>query len=61
MGIEALPDVVTVKQLCEFFQVGDKAIKAAIKSGALKAFKISNEYRIYREDVATWIEGQQTK
>jgi len=61
MGIELLPDVVTVKQLCEFLQVGDKTIKGAIKSGRLKAFKIANEYRIYREDVAVWLENENKK
>lgn len=61
MGIELLPDVVTVKQLCDFLQIGDKAVKSAIKRGDLKAFKISNEYRIYREDIAAWIENQQKK
>ena len=44
MGLENLPDIITVKQLAEFVQVTELTIRRAITSGALKAFKVGREW-----------------
>lgn len=54
MGLDNLPDIVTVKQLADFMQVSDQTIKRAIKEGKLKAFKIGKDWRIEREAVLEW-------
>lgn len=61
LGIENLPDVVTIQQLAEFFQVDKQTIRRAIKSNKLKAFKIGKDWRIYREDVKTYVESLNEK
>lgn len=58
LGIENLPDVVTLQQVAVFFQVDPQTIRRAIKSGKLKAFKLGKDWRIYREDVKDYIESQ---
>ncbi len=55
MGIEKLDDVVTVKELADFLKVNIETIKRALKSKKLKGFKVGNEWRIYREDIAEWL------
>lgn len=55
MGLDNLPDIVTVKQLAEFLQVSDQTIMRAIKSGELKAFKIARDWRIEKEAVINWV------
>ncbi len=55
MGLDNLPDIITVKQLAEFLQVSDITIKRAIKSGELKAFKVGRDWRIEKENVMNWV------
>lgn len=54
MGLDNLPDILTVKQLAEFMQVSDQTVKKAIKEGKLEAFKIGKDWRIEREAVLKW-------
>lgn len=56
MGLNNLPDVLTVQQLSEFLQVSDQTVKRAIKAGKLEAFKVGKDWRIEREAVMKWIE-----
>jgi len=55
MGLENLPDIITVKQLAEFLQVTELTIRRAINSGTLKAFKVGREWRIERKAVTEWL------
>lgn len=55
MGLDNLPDILTVKQLAEFLQVSELTIKRAIKSGELEAFKVGRDWRIERESVSKWV------
>lgn len=55
MGLENLPDILTVKQLAEFMQVSEITIKRAIKSGELEAFKAGRDWRIEKESVLKWV------
>jgi len=56
MVFENLPDVATVKQLAEFLQVSEQTIKKALKSGALKGFKIMRDWRISKDAIIKWID-----
>lgn len=56
MGLNNLPDVLTVKQLSEFLQVSEITIKRAIKSNELKAFKVGRDWRIEKEAIMNWVE-----
>jgi excisionase family DNA binding protein len=55
MGIDKLPEVVTVKQLSEFLQVSDQTIIRAIKNGKLEAFKVARDWRIEKNAVTKWV------
>lgn len=55
MGLDNLPDVISVKQLAEFLQVSDQTILRALKKGELKGFKIARDWRIEKEEVLKWI------
>ena len=55
LGLDNLPDIVTVKQLAEFLQVSEITVKRAIKGGELKAFKVGRDWRIEKESVFEWV------
>jgi len=56
MGLDKLPDVLTIKQLAEFLQVSNRTIQRAITDEKLKAFKVGRDWRIKKEEVVKWIE-----
>ena len=55
MGLDKLPEVMTVKQLAEFLQVTELTIRRALTDKRLKGFKIGRDWRIEREEVIKWI------
>ncbi len=55
MGLDNLPDIITVKQLAEFLQISDLTVKRAIKSNELEAFKVGNAWRIEKDAVLKWV------
>ncbi len=55
MGLNNLPDILTIKQLSEFLQISEITIKRAIKANELKAFKAGRVWRIEKEEVINWI------
>jgi len=55
MGLENLPDIITVKQLAEFLQISEQTIKRAIKAGNLEAFRAGRDWRIEKESVMNWV------
>ena len=58
MGYEGLPEILTLKQVAEFLQVSNLTIQRAIQAGRLKAFKPGRDYRILKEDLIIYIEGE---
>lgn len=54
MGLDNLPDIVTVKQLADFLQSSEQTVIRAIKNKELNAFKIGREWRIEKEEVLKW-------
>ncbi|WP_024834753.1 helix-turn-helix domain-containing protein [Ruminiclostridium josui] len=61
MGYEKLPDILTLKQVAEFLQVSNLTIQRAIHAGKLKAFKPGRDYRILKEDLILFIEGEKNE
>lgn len=55
LGLDSLPEIITVKQLAEFLQVSELTVKRAIKAGDLKAFKVGRDWRIEKEAVLDWV------
>lgn len=55
MGLDNLPDIMSVRQLAEFLQVSEITIKRALKSEKLKGLKIGRDWRIEKEKVIEWI------
>jgi excisionase family DNA binding protein len=54
MGLDSLPEIVTVKQLADFLQISEQTVIRAIKSKKLEAFKIARDWRIEKEAVMKW-------
>ena len=57
MSYEGLPEILTLKQVAEFLQVSNLTIQRAIQAGKIKAFKPGRDYRIRKEDLIIYIEG----
>lgn len=55
MGLDNLPDVVTLSQLAEFVKFSKNTIYRAIKEEKLEAFKIGRDWRIEKSAVLKWI------
>ena len=55
LGLENLPDIMTIKELADFLKINDKTIFRAIKRGDLKAFKAGRDWRIEKESVMNWV------
>jgi len=53
--LDGLSEISTIGELAEYLKVDDDIIKRAIKSGKLKALKVSRDWRIERKAVVEWI------
>ena len=58
MITEKFPEIFTVKELADYFKVHETTIKRALKSGKLKGFKATRDWRISKEAVIQWIEAK---
>ena len=56
VGLNSLPNILTVKQLAEFLQISNQTVLRAIKAERLKAFKVGKDWRIERNEVLKWID-----
>lgn len=61
MGLNNLPDILTVGQLAEFLQISNQTVSRAIKADKLKAFKVGKDWRIERNEVLKWIDIKNNK
>lgn len=57
MGLDNLPEIMTIEQLAEALHVSRSTINRAIKAGDLKAFKIGKSVRIEKESVIEWVQN----
>lgn len=55
MGLDNLPDIITIKELAEFLKISVLTVRRAIDAGELKAFKVGKAWRVEREAVIEWI------
>lgn len=59
MGLDMLPEIVTVKQLAEFMQISELTVKRALKSGELEGFKIGRDWRIEKDKIIKWAKKEE--
>ncbi len=52
-----MKEVMTTKEVAAILRVHPYTVNALIRAGKLKAFKISNRYRIQRGDLESFMEG----
>ena len=55
MGLDNLPNILTVPQLAEFLQITEQTVRKALTSKKLIGFKIGNGWRIEKEEVLKWL------
>ena len=55
MGLENLPDILTIKELANFLKINPRTVNRAIEKGDLKAFKAGRDWRIEKESVINWV------
>ena len=49
------PDILTVEQLCEIFQIGKNTAYELLNSGQLKAIKLGNVWKIPKQNLIDFI------
>ncbi|MDP3385585.1 MAG: helix-turn-helix domain-containing protein [Eubacteriales bacterium] len=59
MGLDKLPEIMTIQELSEFLKVSVITIRRAIDSNQLEAFKVGKGWRIEREAVIEWLDKEQ--
>jgi excisionase family DNA binding protein len=52
-----MEEVLTVKQVAEYFHVTEKTIYKLSQSGELPGFKVGGSWRFKRSDIEKWIES----
>ena len=55
MGLESLPDIITIKELADFLKISTRTVNRAIEKGELNAFKAGRDWRIEKESVIDWV------
>ena len=55
-----MKDVMTTREVAEILRVHPYTVNSLIRSGKLKAFKISNRYRVRRADLEEFMESEET-
>ena len=56
MGLEDLPDILTVKEIAGYLKVSEQSVKRAIRDGRLEAFKLGRDWRIRKESITKLFE-----
>lgn len=60
MGSNSLPNIMNMKEVAEYFKVGEDIILAEIEAGRLKAFKVGSEWRISDEEILAYMGMQKS-
>ena len=55
MGINDLPEIMTLQEIAEYFKISEATIRRAIKMGKLNFFKIGKDYRFEKDAVIKWV------
>ncbi|HPU29087.1 MAG TPA: helix-turn-helix domain-containing protein [Syntrophorhabdaceae bacterium] len=54
-------EVLTVKQVAEFFQMDERTIYKLAKQGDIPSFKVSNQWRFLKKDIESWVEKKKSE
>ncbi len=54
-------EVLTVKQVAEFFQMDERTIYKLAKQGDIPSFKVSNQWRFLKKDIESWVEQKKSE
>lgn len=57
--LEGYPNALTVEQLSEALNMGEKQIRQRIKEGDLPALWVGNGYRVLKHEVVIWLAMKQ--
>ena len=57
--LEGYPNALTVEQLCEALNMGEKQIRQRIKEKDLPAIWVGNGYRVLKHEVVIWLAMRQ--
>lgn len=55
MGLDAMPEVMTVQELMDFLKISRSTIHRAIRDGKLEAFKAGRDLRFEKQAVMKWV------
>jgi excisionase family DNA binding protein len=55
------PEILTLTQAAEYVQVSTKTIQRMIERGDLKASKVSNAWRIRKQDIEEYLDSTSNK
>ncbi len=58
---EMFPDILTVDQLCEAFQIGKNTAYELLNSGQIKAIKMGNIWKIPRHNLIDYVLNENKK
>ena len=53
-----MKDIMTSREVAEILRVHPYTVNSLIRAGQLKAFKVSNRYRVRREDLEEYMERE---
>ena len=56
---EMFPDILTVDQLCEAFQIGKNTAYELLNSGQIKAIKMGNIWKIPKRSLIDYVIGKE--
>ena len=56
---EMFPDILTVDQLCEAFQIGKNTAYELLNSGQIKAIKMGNIWKISKRSLIDYVIGKE--
>jgi excisionase family DNA binding protein len=52
-------EIMTVKQLADYFQIDEHSVYRMARKGVIPAFKIANQWRFKKSVIDKWIESKQ--
>ena len=57
-GVGARDEVLTLQEVAELLKVGDKTAYSMAQQGIWPGFKVGQQWRFTKADIAAWIEQQ---
>lgn len=54
-------DIMTIKEVAEYLKLNEKTTYRLTSEGKIPAFKVGGSWRFRREEINSWIRGQENK